>query len=251
MIKLEAAARLLAADEWWDSLGDEQQKTYVDEHPNSRYAEDYHPSGSKPSKPAKPEQTKPSTDPDKPKTVNEPPKKPATPKPAPKPESTSEQAPPKSTRETLKEGLKPPPPLETPKALEEGPGGEPEETTPEKKPAPKKSGRPKDEEEKSLLKHLLRKGGAAGKKKAMELLKKGGHEALRRLIDPLALTDVGKKGELPELPFKLKSKEGKIKDLQTKLTKLRKQQKGFGKNVPENLKKQIKDLSDKLEQLQE
>jgi hypothetical protein len=256
MIKLHAASRLLASEdsEWWDDLGDEEQKTYVDEHPNSRYADDYHPSGSKPaskpaapakpaSKPSKPSST--SGDPDKPETVNkqETPKKPA-PSGAPKPHNPET----KNPHESLKDGLKPPPKtLETPKALLEGPGGEaePEETT---KPKKKKWN---PDEEKSLTKYLLHKGGQAAKKKAKELVKKGGHEMIRRLLDPLELTDIGKKGELPELPFKFKSKEGKIKDLQGKRAKLRKQMKGYGKNVPQKLKDQMKELSDKLEGLQE
>jgi hypothetical protein len=148
----------------------------------------------------------------------------------------------------LKDGLKPPPKtLKTPKALLEGPSGEDEDSDDTTKPKPKKN----PDEEKSLTKYLLHKGGDAAKKKAKELVKKGGHEVIRRLLDPLELTDIGKKGELPELPFKFKSKEGKIKDLQGKRTKLRKEMKGYGKNVPQKLKDQMKELSDKLEGLQE
>jgi hypothetical protein len=216
MIKLHAASRLLA--NWWDALDEDQKEEYIEEHPDSKYAMGYD-----------------GEDED-------------TPKHKPKPRS-------------LKEGPKPPPKvLKTPKALLEGPNAvapeddddsyfedaeKPEETT---KPKKKKWNA---DEERSLTKYLLHKGGDAAKKKAKELVKKGGHEMIRRLLDPLELTDIGKKGELPELPFKFKSKEGKIKDLQGKRAKLRKQMKGYGKNVPQKLKDQMKELSDKLEGLQE
>jgi hypothetical protein len=211
MIKLQAAQRLVAAEDWWDALDAEQKKEYIKEHPDSKYAKDH---------------------------VD------------------------KAENKSLTKGPKAPPPvLKEPSALEhpdylddkegEDAKGDKEDKEEPVKPAQEKKPTPKSKDEDRLIRYLLHKGGEAGKKKAKELLKKGGHEALRRLIDPFEMTDIGKKGELPELPFRFKSKGGKIKDLQGKLTKLRKQQKGFGKNVPEHLKKQIKDLSDKLEQLQD
>jgi hypothetical protein len=211
MIKLQAASRLLA--NWWDALDEDQKEEYIEEHPDSKYAMGYDGEDDK-------------------------------------------ESPAKSKPRSLKEGPKSPPKvLKTPKALLDGPKAvAPEDDSyfedAEKPEEPKKK-KWNPDEEKSLTKYLLHKGGDAAKKKAKELVKKGGHEMIRRLLDPLELTDIGKKGELPELPFKFKSKEGKIKDLQGKRAKLRKQMKGYGKNVPQKLKDQMKELSDKLEGLQE
>ena len=161
----------------------------------------------------------------------------------------------KYAKESTKDSVEPKEPEDDDSFFEDDepkkPEKKPESKDPKKpgtKPDPKKPGtKPDPEHDESLTRHLVKKG----EKKGKDVFKEGGHEILRRLIDPMSLTDVGKKGELPELPSIFKSRKGKAEDLRKKLTKLRKQQKGFGKNVPEHLKKQVRDLSSKLEELEE
>ena len=45
----------LTAESWFDTLTEEQKKAYIEEHPNSKYAKNYHPSVKTPTmkKPAK------------------------------------------------------------------------------------------------------------------------------------------------------------------------------------------------------
>jgi hypothetical protein len=40
VIQLNAAHRLLAAEDWWDSMPADQKKQYIKDHPNSKYAKD-------------------------------------------------------------------------------------------------------------------------------------------------------------------------------------------------------------------
>ena len=39
-MKLNAATRLLAAEDWWEALPADQKKQYIKDHPNSKYAKD-------------------------------------------------------------------------------------------------------------------------------------------------------------------------------------------------------------------
>lgn len=53
MLKINAASRLLvtAEGEWFHSLPEEMQKQYIEEHPDSKYAQGYRPKGDQPSIP--------------------------------------------------------------------------------------------------------------------------------------------------------------------------------------------------------
>jgi hypothetical protein len=254
-IRLNAATRLMAS-EWWDALSEEAQKEYIAEHPDSEYAQDHvqtgpgvkppvgdraigeHPMGEHPNTGT------PSTDPDKPDTVNAP---------------AGEQRDYKrghgnEKREKKKEITKEP--LVPQESEESEEDEQDDQDDQEKKPAKPEAKKPKkkgwdENAETNLLKYLLHKSGRGVKKGLKKGLEKGGKEALRRLIDPMALTDVGKKGTLPELPFRFKSKKDKVKTLKDQLSKLNKKRKGFGDNVPSTLDAQIKVLKEKLKALEE
>jgi len=150
---------------------------------------------------------------------------------------------PKDDPKPLSDGLKAPGPLKEPPTLEEGPV----EEEPKEKPAPKKKPKSKDD---SLTHFLYEKGKGKLKDLGHTALEKSKKGILHRLIDPMGLTHPKEVG--PRSKKKPAAKvTPKVKKMQDELTKLKTQQKGFGKNVPQKLKEQIKVLTDKLEELED
>lgn len=185
MVELNAAQRLLAAEsEWWTSLSDTMKEQYVEEHPESKYAKEWHKDAqsSKPAERAEPDAREQKSEPQK---ENERKKRgeddqrrerqeqrEPTPAPAPAPAPGSDSKSESESEETEHEKQEPAKPAPKPKA----------KSAPEKKP---QKFNPKDPKYAKAM-----AAGGSARKRAVAEVTEGLNEDLKSLTN-MAIRDMG------------------------------------------------------------